>query len=77
MTGWKDQQTLFHRTLPATTRGATSTTAVDWHLSQKFRVQCQFNQKLLHHSEKSVQFINSFLIKQILGSNELNRHDHF
>ena len=27
--------TLFHRTLPATARGPTSTTAVDWHLPAK------------------------------------------
>ena len=35
MGGWKDIQTLLHRILPATTRGLTSTTAVDWHLKVK------------------------------------------
>ena len=32
---WKDGQTLFHRTLTATARGPTSTTALDWHLKVK------------------------------------------
>ena len=31
MSGGKDGQTLFHGICPATTRGLTSTTAVDWH----------------------------------------------
>ena len=35
MAGEKDGQTLFHRILPATARGLTSTTAVDWHLKVK------------------------------------------
>ena len=35
MPGGKDGETLFHRVLPATTRGLTSTTAVDWHLKVK------------------------------------------
>ena len=35
MSGGKDGQTLFHRILPATARGLTSTTAVDWHLKVK------------------------------------------
>ena len=35
--GPKDGQILFHRTLPATTRGPTSTTAVDEHLKVKDR----------------------------------------
>ena len=33
--GWKDGQTLFRETLPATARGLTSTTTVDWHLKVK------------------------------------------
>ena len=33
--GWKDGQTLLHRILPATSRGTTSTHAVDWHLKVK------------------------------------------
>ena len=35
MAGWKDGQTLFHGTLPATARGLTSTTAIAWHLKVK------------------------------------------
>ena len=34
--GWKDGQTLFPRTLPATVRGPASTIAVDWHLKVKY-----------------------------------------
>ena len=33
--GWKDGQTIFYRTLPATAHGPTSTTAVHWHLKDK------------------------------------------
>ena len=35
MSGGKDGQTLFHRIVPATVRGLTSTTGVDWHLKAK------------------------------------------
>ena len=35
MTGQKDGQTLFHRTIPTTAKGLTSTAAVDWHLKVK------------------------------------------
>ena len=35
MAGQKDGKNLFHKILPATTRGLTSTTAVDWHLLVK------------------------------------------
>ena len=35
MSGEKNGQILFHRAFPATTRGLTSTTAVDWHLEVK------------------------------------------
>ena len=35
MAGQKDGQTLFHRILPATAWGLTSTTAVDLHLKVK------------------------------------------
>ena len=35
MSGGKDGQTLFQRILPATARGLTSTTAIDWHLKVK------------------------------------------
>ena len=33
--GWKDEQTLFHETIPATARSPMSATAVDWHLKVK------------------------------------------
>ena len=42
MTGQKDRQTLFHRTLPATTGGPTRTTPVDWHLKVK-DIECDLN----------------------------------
>ena len=32
MAEWKDGETLFHRTFPATVMGPTSTTAAEWHL---------------------------------------------
>ena len=35
MAGWKDGETLFYTTLPATAVGPTSTTAVEWHLKVK------------------------------------------
>ena len=35
MSGGNDGQTLFHSTLPATARGLTSKTAVNWHLKVK------------------------------------------
>ena len=35
MSGGKDEQTLFHRILPATAKGLTSKTAVNWHLKVK------------------------------------------
>ena len=38
MSGGKDGQTFFHRILPATVRGLTSTTAVDWDLKVKKKV---------------------------------------
>ena len=37
MSGGKDGQTLFHRILPATARGLTRTTAVDWHSKSKIK----------------------------------------
>ena len=37
--GQKDRQILFHRTLLATARGPTSTTAIDWHLKVN-NVEC-------------------------------------
>ena len=72
MSGGKDGQTLFHRILPATARGLTSTTAVDWHLKVKNKKRDVGLIKLLHHSR--IQKISSIhkLIQQILGSHELN-----
>ena len=40
--------------------GLTSTTAVDWHLSQRCRVRCWSNEKLLHHSQH-VKNLNSYI----------------
>ena len=51
MSGGKAGQTFFHRILPATVRGLTSTTAVDWDLKSKKKSQCWSNKKLLHHSQ--------------------------
>ena len=39
MTGQKDEETLFHRTLLADARGLTSATAVGWHLKVKY-IEC-------------------------------------
>ena len=36
MAGWKNGQTLFHRTTVATAGSPTSITAVDWHLKVKY-----------------------------------------
>ena len=51
MSGGKDGQILFHRILPATTRGLTSKTAVNWHSKVK---DIEYNVGLT----KSDQFIN-------------------
>ena len=66
MTGGKDGHTLFHRILPATTRGLTSTTAVDWHLKVHdifcwcCWVECWSNQKLLNHNQHAKNQLNSY-----------------
>ena len=53
--GW----TLFHRILPTTARGLTSTTAVDWDLKVKNKkVQCWSDKKLLHHSHHAKKQLN-------------------
>ena len=46
--GWTDH----HRIFPATNRGLTSTTVVDWHLKVKNK-KCLYwsNKKLLHYSQ--------------------------
>ena len=78
MSGGKDGQTLFHRILPATARGLTSTTAVDWHLKAKNK-KCNVGPIKNYCITVSMQKISSIhkLIQQILGSHELNDYTHF
>ena len=78
MSGGKDGQTLFHRILPATDRGLTSKTAVNWHLKVKDVV---YNVSLTKNYciRVSMQKISSIhkLVQQILGSHELNGNTQF
>ena len=78
MSGGKDGQILFHRILPATTRGLTSKTAVNWHSKVK---DIEYNVGLTksYCITVSMQKISSIheLIQQILGSHELNGHTRF
>ena len=78
MSGGKDGQTLFVRILPATTRGLTSKTAVNWHLEVK---DIEYNVGLTKYYciTVSMQKISSIhkLIQQILGSHELHGHTQF
>ena len=78
MSGGKDRQTLFHRILPATTRGLPNTTAIDWHLKVK---DVEYDAGLTKNDYITVrmQKICSIhkLIQQILGSHELHGHAHF
>ena len=78
MLGGKDGQTLFHRIFPATTRGLTNTTAVDWHLKAKNK-KCNVGLIKNYCITVSMQKISSIhkLIQQILGYHELNDHTHF
>ena len=76
-TGKKAGQTLFHRILPANTRGLTSTAAVDWHLKVK---DIEYNVGLtkIYCITVSMQKISSIYtlilnIQQIFGSGELNK----
>ena len=72
MAGQKQGQSLFHRILPASTSGLTSTTTVEQHLKVKDR---EYNVHLTKHycitvsMQKSAPFI--LKIKPILGSHEL------
>ena len=77
MSGGKDGQTLFHRILPATVRGLTSTTAVNWHLKIKDIVYDGRYAKnyCITVSTQKISSIHK-LIQQILGSHELNGHAH-
>ena len=80
MAGWKDEETLLHRTLPATTRGPTSTTAVDWHLEVKdieYDVDLTKNYCITVSMQKISSIHKLMNIQQILGSHELNYHAHF
>ena len=62
MSGGKDSKTIFHRILPASARGLTSTTAVDWHLKVKKSVMLVYSEYTTSQSacKKSAQFINPF-----------------
>ena len=78
MSGGNGGQTLFHRILPATARGLTSETGVNWHLKVK---DIQYNVGLTKNYciTVSMQKISSIhkLIQQILGSHEENGHAQF
>ena len=68
MSGGKDGQNIFHRILPATVRGLTSKTAVNWHLKVK---DIEHNVGLTKNycitvSMQKVSLIHK-LIQQILG----------
>ena len=69
MSGGKDGQNIFHRILPATVRGLTSKTAVNWHLKVK---DIEYNVGLTKNYciTVSMQKISSIhkLIQQTSGS---------
>ena len=74
----KDRCTLFHRILPDTASGPTSTTAVDWHLEVKDKKSDDHLIKI-YCIALSMQKISSShkLIQQISASYELNDHNNF
>ena len=78
MSGGKDGQILFHRILPATAKGLTSKTAVNWHSKPK-DIEYIVGLTKSYYITVSVQKISSIhkLIKQILESHELNGHTQF
>ena len=78
MPGDKDEQTLFHRILPATAMSLTSKTAVKWHLIVK-DIKHNVGLTISYCITVSMQKISSIhkLIQQILGSHELNGHTQF
>ena len=78
MSGGKDGQTLFHRILPTTAGGLTSTTTVAWHLKVEDK-NCDVGLTKNYCITVSMQKISSIhkLIQQILRSHELNDHAHF
>ena len=65
MAGWKNGQTLFHRTIVATAGSPTSITAADWHLEVKYieydvgltKIYCV----IANIQKNPAQFIYSFL----------------
>ena len=64
MAGQIGGQTLFHRTILATTGGPASTTATDWHLKVKdieYNADVIKNYCITFSMQKSAQFTHSFL----------------
>ena len=81
MAGRKERQTLFYRTPPAIARGLTSTNSVDWHLKVK-DIECDVGLTKNYCITVSLQKVSSIhklilKIQPILGSHELNIHNHF
>ena len=78
MSGGKNGQTLFHKILPATARGLTSTTAADCHLKAKNN-KCNVGRIKNYCIIVSMQKISSTykLIQQVVGYHEQNDHAHF
>ena len=75
-TGWKNGQTLFHRTLPAAASGPTNTTAVDWHLKVK-DIKCNVGltkNYCLTVSMQKNQLNSKTHSLDTAGSHELNGH---
>ena len=78
MSRGKDGKTLFYRVFPATTRGLTSTIAVDWHLKVKY-VEYDVSLTKNYSMTVNMQKINSIhkRIRQICGSHVLKSHAYF
>ena len=73
----KDGQTLFHGILPATIRGLTSKTAVNWHLKVKDIEYVGLTKNYcITVSMRKISSIHK-LIQHILESHELNGHTQF
>ena len=77
----KDGQTLFHRTILATTGGPTSTTVVDWHLKVKdikYDVGLTKNYCITVSMQKTRSIYKPTLkIQQILMSHEINDYTKY
>ena len=69
---------LFHRIIPAITRGLTSTTAADWHLKVKNK-KCDVGLIKDYRITASMHEISLIhkLSQQILESHKLNDNVHF